>query len=351
MESLDLNRFWQWWKNEIVGLIPTEDILRSASSAATVEIYICTDGVEVHRKPKLARPLPTSLHPRPLSEVIGDITRGDRVLITVPQSLCLVRNRTVPKAVLPKLSSVLALDLLHNTPFAAEGVFSGWFKSGVADEHGMQPISQVILKRSLVGSVIDEITSRKAQAVGIAVRAGRAAAYPCVSAPDGQPFGVLKQQLWLRRCTVGAAAATMMVLVAGFAAFAKQNEALRLLNVEIEALQEPTKLARSALEAKTKAAEQRAELQQLRQRQFPTLQVVEELSRLLPDGAWVQTLLKDGDVIRIEGQADLAEPLIPLLEASPLFRDAKFTSPVFKAAGEDKTVQFSMSLGLENPEP
>jgi general secretion pathway protein L len=351
MEFFGLNQFWSWWKNEIIALLPRDDVRRSASRSATVEIYLGNEGAELHRKPKLAHNLPTSAASSPLDEVVGKIRRGDRVVLTVPQNQCLVRGRTVPKSVLRQLSSILALDLVHTTPFATEEVYSGWFKTGRPDPKGMQPVSQLILKRGLVSPVLQAIVAQKAQTIGIAVREGRTMAHPFVCTPDGQLFGASRQKLWLRRCAAGAMAAALMALIAGFAVFAKQWEALAVLDAEIEALQEPTKLARAALEASTKAAEQRAELQRLRQKQFPALKIVEELSRLLPDGAWVQTLLNDGDLIRIEGQAKSAEPLIPLLEASPLFRDVKFTSPVFKAAGENTSVQFSMSLAIEGLVP
>jgi general secretion pathway protein L len=351
MEFPGLKQFWSWWKNEIIGFIPHDDVRRSASRTATVEIYLGNEGVELHKKPKLAHSLPTPVTASPLDQVINKIRRGDRVVLTVSQNQCLVRSRTVPKSVLPQLSSILELDLVHTTPFATSDVYSGWFKIGRLDPTGMQPVSQLILKRGLISPVLEAITAQKAQTIGIAVRDGRTAARPFVCTQDGQVFGASKQRLWLRRCAISATAVALMILIAGYAAFAKQWEALHILDVEVDALQEPTKQARAALEASTKAAEQRAELQKLRQKQFPALQIVEELSRLLPDGAWVQTILNDGDVIRIEGQAKSAEPLIPVLEASPLFRDVKFTSPVFKAAGENTSVQFSMSLSIEGQAP
>lgn len=350
MESFDLNRFWQWWKNEIIGLIPNDDVRRSATRAATVEVHLGDAGPEFHKKPKLGRPLPT-IASNSWDEVIAKVRGKDRVVLSVPQSKCLVRNRSVPKSALPELGSILALDLAHSTPFSPESVFTGWFKTGGLGQSGLQPVAQVILKRDLVKPMLEAITQRKARVIGVTVREGRAAAHPFVSTPDGQLFGALKQHQWMRRCAGSLAAAALMAVMAGFAVFAKQSEDLRLLDVQIEALKEPTQQARAALEEKTKAGERRAALQRLRRQQMPALQIVEELSRLLPDGAWVQTFISEADTIRIEGQAQSAEPLILLLEASPLFRDVKFTSPVFKAAGESSTVQFSMSLGVEGLAP
>ncbi len=351
MEFLDLDRVWQWWKHEIVGLVPRDDVRRSASRAATVEIHIGSTEAEFHKKPRLGRTLPVATPATSLDEAIAKLRSGDRVVLTVDESHCLIRNRSVPKSALPELNSILALDLVHNTPFALASVFTGWFKNARPDSNGLQPISQVILKRDLVDPVFEAIAMRKAQPVGVAVRRGSEPAHAFVCSPDGQPFGAMKQLQWLRRCALSFVAATLLVLVASFAGFAKQQAALRQFDVEIEALQEPTRQARAALEAKTQAAGQRNVLQRLRQKQLPALVIWEELSRLLPDSAWVQTLASEADTIRIEGSAQSAEPLIPLLEASPLFRDVKFTSPVFKSSGADSYVRFTMSLGVEGLEP
>jgi general secretion pathway protein L len=346
MDVFDLNRLWLWWKNEIIGLIPGDDVRKSASRAATVEVYLGQDGLEIHRRPQLKKKLPF-VASSSSNDVFSNIRSRDRVIVSVAQSRCLLRHRTIPRSVLPQLNSILALDLVHSTPFSPENVLTGWFKSEAEDQRGLQPIAHVILKRDVVNPVFDAIKQRNAPIVGVAVRADRAPAKPFVTTPDGQAFGLSKQSRWLRRCAISFIVASLMAVFVGFAVFARQQETLRLYDAEIEALQEPTKRARAALEEKTKASEQRSALLRTRQQQLPVLKVIEELSALLPDGAWVQTLTGEGTTVRIEGQAQSAEPLIPLLEASPLFKEVKFTSPIFKASAESATVQFSMSMTIE----
>ncbi len=83
-------------------------------------------------------------------------------------------------------------------------------------------------------------------------------------------------------------------------------------------------------------------LNALRQRHVPVLNVLQELTREIPQGAWLDRLAitdKGGDM---EGYADSASALIPLLAASPLLKDVAFLSPITK--GKDGKERFRIGF-------
>ena len=69
----------------------------------------------------------------------------------------------------------------------------------------------------------------------------------------------------------------------------------------------------------------------LRQRHLPALSVLRDLSKELPEGAWLDRLAITDKGGEIEGSADSASKLIPLLAASPLLKDVAFLSPITKS--------------------
>ncbi|RPH52035.1 MAG: hypothetical protein EHM85_04330 [Desulfobacteraceae bacterium] len=75
----------------------------------------------------------------------------------------------------------------------------------------------------------------------------------------------------------------------------------------------------------------------LYRRHVPALSVLRDLSKDIPEGAWLDRITitdKGGD---IEGHADSASALIPLLAASPLLKDVAFLSPITKSKdGKEK---------------
>jgi Tfp pilus assembly protein PilN len=75
------------------------------------------------------------------------------------------------------------------------------------------------------------------------------------------------------------------------------------------------------------------------------LDAIRELSQRIPKTAWLLrfTYSDRDDNIRIEGWADSASGLIPLLDDSPLFKDVKFLSSITRStAGKER-----FSIGLE----
>jgi general secretion pathway protein L len=68
----------------------------------------------------------------------------------------------------------------------------------------------------------------------------------------------------------------------------------------------------------------------LKEKRVSALQVLEELSRRIPLDSWIQGLRLKADGVRIQGISDSASELLPILEESPLFKDAVFVSAITK---------------------
>ena len=61
-----------------------------------------------------------------------------------------------------------------------------------------------------------------------------------------------------------------------------------------------------------------------------TLEIINELTRILPDDTWINRLNIKGREVEIQGQSASAAALIPLIESSDSLRNPRFRSPVTK---------------------
>jgi general secretion pathway protein L len=77
----------------------------------------------------------------------------------------------------------------------------------------------------------------------------------------------------------------------------------------------------------------RTQERQARSPQLPTFQIIEALSRILPDSVYLASINMEKNKLQIAGTAkgDTAS-LIPLLEHSPFFSNASFSAPTTRAA-------------------
>jgi Tfp pilus assembly protein PilN len=67
------------------------------------------------------------------------------------------------------------------------------------------------------------------------------------------------------------------------------------------------------------------------------LEALRELSRLLPPGTWLTNYTCQDNVVTVSGYSESAASIQKLIEDSPVFRDAQFTSSITRdAAGKDR---------------
>ncbi|MBW1973308.1 MAG: PilN domain-containing protein [Deltaproteobacteria bacterium] len=76
------------------------------------------------------------------------------------------------------------------------------------------------------------------------------------------------------------------------------------------------------------------------------LNILKELTVLIPETAYIESLDFNKNQITISGRADSAADLISILEKSPLFKNVKFTSSIIRGRGDSKE-RFSIKGELE----
>ena len=125
----------------------------------------------------------------------------------------------------------------------------------------------------------------------------------------------------------------------------KDEVRLRQLQKENRRL-EPTVEALRRQEAQLQKARKEASvLLDLDQRRGEVLRVMDELSKMVPTNTYLLNLRYKGGVLELQGNAENASALIPLLERSPVFENVAFNAPSNR--GRDNRETFSLKADLE----
>jgi general secretion pathway protein L len=72
------------------------------------------------------------------------------------------------------------------------------------------------------------------------------------------------------------------------------------------------------------------QIDEFRLRSKDDLDALQELTKLIPPPGWATSLTISGRTITIGGEADQAEALLKILDASPLFEAAEMAMPISK---------------------
>jgi general secretion pathway protein L len=82
----------------------------------------------------------------------------------------------------------------------------------------------------------------------------------------------------------------------------------------------------------------------------PVLEIMDELTRILPDDTWITRLDIKGSELQIQGQSASAAALIPLIESSSMLQDPRFRSPVTQIP-RSNVERFHLSAETRGPAP
>jgi Tfp pilus assembly protein PilN len=181
-------------------------------------------------------------------------------------------------------------------------------------------------------------------AVGAALRGLRETSFAgnvlLAETKDGERAGVLTY--------VNAALAGLLVLglFAWGATYPIKDELrLRQLQAEMQKIEPAVAALRREEEALTKARAEQRFFTSLDQRRGEVLRVLDELTKVVPAGAYLSNLRYRGGSVEVQGSAENASGLIPLLERSPVFENVGFNAPSNR--GRDNRETFSLKAELE----
>ena len=141
-----------------------------------------------------------------------------------------------------------------------------------------------------------------------------------------------------------AASALILVLLWSGGAIVKKHQTIQYLETELERLKGRAAEFR-AEEAKLDQKRQRIQyLNNARQQRVSFVAVIAELTRQIPDSAWIKDMDFSKNKIQIRGFADSASELIPGLESSPMFKNVVFLSTIRKRPNGGELFRIGLEL-------
>jgi general secretion pathway protein L len=362
-----LSRFLSWWGQELYGLLPgSRPTPESASARVTLAVeptglrlIEAGGGKSVNTKFRGA-PAPNGVVPVPaMMAYLASLSRIKKspttISLRLPFSACFVRRTELPAGAQRDFARLLALDLERSTPFKTKDVLTTYTVDGAPTAKGLLKVRHLIIKRKSVEGLTADIEALGLKVTRIeCLTEDGAACFPtnflASSATPGataRPIGIATTLLALGVAALAASATYTYI--------DHHAQALTRLQAETTRLKAISQSQKDALAKTQSAFTEIANYQKLRAETVSKVTVIEELSRILPDTAWITDLKLDGSTLDISGLATSAAALVPILERSRTFVDATSTASLTFDPREEKE-RYSIrarirSISTEQPRP
>lgn len=328
-----LGRFFGWWWSELASLLP------GAHGGARLRgrwlvLAQGPDGPRLVDEKGTHRRQLTSQGEHPPSELaiaaaleqFADRKRRLPIALRLDSARCYARTLDLPASARPDIARILALDLERSTPFRSRDVLTAHYVlDGKETPPGRIAVRHLVVKRSLV-----EEASRPLRLAGLAPEridcwdeTGTHALPINFLESDAPPAAAPRT---LPRLL--ALAAVALALVAAVVMVQRHEQALAGLEAQTAAMR--TRLAALDAAQRRRDADEGTlvALTRLAAAEVSRALVIDELTRLLPDGDSLTTLKIDGNGIEMQGLSTSAASLVPLLERSQMFSGAALTAPI-----------------------
>lgn len=341
--------FW-WWAGEMSSLMPglSRLVLPKAPEVATLRIV--DDKWQISGGDRHAASFEID-HTQDDRGVADQILRAapnfslSQLVILLPAAQVLRRRLDLPMMPERQLLSALELQVDRLTPFKPETVRLAVKVVGRDAVEGKVTADCAITPRAPVDALEQRLSRLgfKATRIDIADADGQPSGFD-LRVPEEQAQG---QRPWLIRAGLVAGVVACWYFAGAMWDVARQQE-LDSWQERIDGLR-PQAMRSAALRQKLAGLTEPFEIAR-RHHPAAVLGPLKELTAVIPDTARLTEFAYTADGIDIAGLANDASALIPVIEASPLFRDVKFRSQVMRRPESNKD-RFEISLKLEKAKP
>lgn len=348
LRQLDISRFLRWWKEGLLACLPVPIAQHFVSSPKRTLIEIGHDEVVVldedNNKTEELERYPLTAVTK--GAVLGNLSKGtaNPLVLRLPASVALTKKLVLPLAAEANLRQVVGFEMDRLTPFKAAKVYYAIQVLQRDTRAKRLHVQFTAVPRAYLDDLLKplERAGLSPDSVDVVGSSPEINLLPPEKRPrKGQRVQRLQEGLLI----------LFLVLVVALA---------------ILPLWQQKRLITDNLMPKVEVAEQQAEeifnlrgelenslessrfLLQKRKEIPLMVDIMSELTRILPDGTWVERLEIKGNEVQVRGQSSQASALLALVEASKLFHNATFGSPITadRRTGKDR---FYLSAQISQP--
>jgi general secretion pathway protein L len=333
---LSLTGFFVWWGRELAGLVPSSRLGGDLKASPRIIVSIEKDGFRLlDQRPRIQDASDSQVLPiRDLPSLLAVLTSLPRkdaattIGLRLPFANCYARQVELPPASPTQTAQMLALDLERNSPFKVADIWTAHLAQPEWTSTAKQPVQHLIVKRAETSAIIASLAAQNITVVWLDCWNAQGTAPLPVNflAADFAPAPATPRA----KAQLSALIATAVLLSASAAYLwiDRHETALTSLKRDTAQLKAKAQSARDALAKSKTQFDDLMALQKLHDDYSSKTLILNELTTLLPDTAWVSDLKIEGPNLELTGLAQSAANVVRILERSSTFSDVSLASAV-----------------------
>jgi len=341
------NKYWTWWIGQLTALLPGQ--VQATIKQQHQCLYIEISGPDFVVRTQIGS----------RSQELGTFARNaedyikfelpntpSEIVLIIPADKVLIKELTLPLATEENLREALSFQIDRQTPFSVDQVCYDCEVTSRDTRIQNLSVNLIVAPRDVTNELLaclakNGLSPDRVSALG----RNSDRVLPVNLLPPGR-----QQNRWRgirrRRSLLLVSASVVLLLIALTIPVMRRQQAINSLEPQLE---QAIETAKGGTQLRRQVDELVAASEYLRnkkQTELLVMRVMDEVTRLLPDNTSVSRLDIDSEEIQVQGQSSTSAALIPRLEASPIFQNVRFRSPVMQI-GATPEERFHLSADLE----
>jgi general secretion pathway protein L len=344
-------RFFAWWWEELLGCLPARWRRELAQQPPVLRVTRQGGGWLLERRRgaqvEAVEELTAESDPMLQRAAVARVKESGEepvrsVRLELPAARALLRRIQLPLAAESNLAGVIGFEMDKHTPFKADQVYSAWrvVRQDVASRQLVLDLA--VVPKAVLDEELAALAALELSPSEVDLRRGDAAAgLNLLPAGRRQHAGNPTRRLNL---ILGVSAIALL--------FVMLNESVAARRAGLEVLRDAVAAQRQQAEhvegLKRQVQEAVVAANFLADRkciQAPTIEVLNELTNLLPDHTWLERMTFFGQQVQLQGQSQQANALIALLGQAKTVRDPQFQGVIQPDMSSGKE-RFSLQANL-----
>lgn len=336
--NLDIRPFFHWWGNQLLTLVPVRvrDWLIHPPERLFLSVQQDYVTLTLSGKQRLQQLGEFSLDEtgserrRELFERDPSLNEADIVLRLSPQHV-LHRVFALPAAAAENLDQVVAFEMDRLTPFKAEQVY---YQARLVEKNVKSDqidVELVLVLRDKLDDILDRLSAWGLMPEVVDVQLDDDEDVD----PSEVRYNLLPQHMrpkgnhWVKALNIFLGVMlSLLVLLSFVMPIWFDRQWMLELQEQVEEAEQTAKEVRSLKMDVDRRMRESVFVLEKKQQAPILIDVLNELSRIIPDETWLTSLQYKDRRIQIQGQSPSASALIEIIEASPVFQQTRFVSPV-----------------------
>ncbi len=348
--NFQLREFFFWWGSEIASMLP-DSVVSLFQNGRPLKLFYADETLRLVNHGRTGEEVSENFHSGidfddpELRRILG---AASEIRLCLEKKKYLIKKVTLPLETEENLREVLSFEMDRQTPFTPDQVYYDYIVNERDKQARTLDVSLILAPIDKLSYALDLLQTQNVSINAISPCEEHTAIFNRVNL---LPVEKRRKPQKAYRLVNYFLMLTFLALLIGNLALPVWQKSVYAKTVEEKLVHFKQQSAEAvALRGKLEQAElENRFLETKKHDSLQLTQIINELTLVIPDDTWISNLeLREG-VVHLHGQSVAAAALIPQIDASPLFRNVSFRSPVTQNR-QNNTERFHISAELETTE-